>query len=150
MCKKKKAYSVSIEYAWYLSKIWLRAALVWRILEHFFVLGSFATSVAVIYIAAEDSNAKLFIIILSSLSAVFTLTSFACNPTQYMRCYRKAYDVLNDALVINTDENRKQINGSEGRKQITEAIKKGEEFIGKTYGVGDERDDEENESIHKQ
>ena len=53
------------------------------------MLGSFATSVAVIYIAAEDSNAKLFIIILSSLSAVFTLTSFACNPTQYMRCYRK-------------------------------------------------------------
>ncbi len=149
MCKKKKAYSVSIEYAWYLSKIWLRAALIWRILEHFFVLGSFATSVAVIYIAAENSNAKLSIIILSSLSAVFTLTSFACNPTQYMRCYRKAYDVLNDALVTNTDENGKQINGPEGRRRITEAIKEGEEFIGKTYGVGDERENEKDEIMHE-
>lgn len=149
MCKKKKVYSVSIEYAWYLSKIWLRAALIWRILGHFFVLGSFATSVAVIYIVAENSNAKLSIIVFSSLSAVLTLTSFACNPTHYMRCYRKAYDVLNDALVTNTDEDGKQVNGSEGRKQITEAIKKGEEFIGKTYGVGDERENEKDEIMHE-
>ena len=143
MCiKKKKEYAITLDKAWSLSKEWKKTAIIWRTLDHIFVLGSFTASIFAAYIAAESDNGTSIIIILSSLAALLTLIGFACNPSKYMTNYRKAFDILNDALVTNTDADGQLINGDNGRNTIIEAIKQGEKYIGKTFDVDECTKDE--------
>ncbi len=135
MFGKKKDYNITLDKAWSLSKEWKRAAIIWRTLDHFFVLGSFGLSMATVYLAAEVENATLGIIVLSSLSGILSMTGFACNPVKYMTNYRAAFQLLNEALVDNTDEKGELIKNPEGRKAITQAIKKAEQYIGRTFEI---------------
>ncbi|MCR5736123.1 MAG: hypothetical protein K6G64_00570 [Eubacterium sp.] len=128
-------YIINLNKAWSLSKSWKRAAIIWRTLDHIFVIGSFTFSIFVVFISAIDSNAKILIIVFSSLAAIFTLIGFACNPTKYMREYRLAFQILNEALISYTDEEGKIKGGKNGYIAIGEAIKKGERYIGKTFEV---------------
>jgi len=138
--KTMETYKISLTKAWSLSKSWKRAAIIWRTLDHVFSIGSFGSSVAVIFvcgISKNDDNARLIniaIIFFSSLAALLTLTGFACNPTKYMTNYRMAFQVLNQSLVENTDETGEVV-GENGFVLIREAIIKGEEYIGKTFDV---------------
>lgn len=136
MCKgqtTKKRFD--IEKAWELSKSWKKAVIIWRTVEHFFVVGSFAASIITIYISAEYPDLNEIVIVLSSIAAVLTVMGFACNPTKYMTNYRMAFELLNDALVSNTDKNGNFNGTDEGWKEIVEAVKQGEKYIGKTYEV---------------
>ena len=135
MSTSKDKYTITLEKAWSLSKEWKRAAIIWRTFDHFFVLGSFGFSMATVYLAAEVENATLWIIVFSSLSGILSMMGFACNPVKYMTNYRAAFQLLNEALVDNTDENGKLTNNSEGRKAITQAIKKAEQYIGCTFEI---------------
>ena len=154
MSRKKDNYNITIDKAWSLSKEWCRAAIIWRTLDHVFVLGSFGFSMATVYVAAEMENATAWIIALSALSGILSMTGFACNPVKYMTNYRAAFQLLNEALVENTDEYGRLINGSEGRRAITRAIKKAEQYIGRTFEIDLEPEDEkaaerkENEEEH--
>ena len=56
MSTSKDKYTITLEKAWSLSKEWKRAAIIWRTLDHFFVLGSFGFSMATVYLAAEVEN----------------------------------------------------------------------------------------------
>ena len=138
--KEMETYTISLSKAWALSKSWKRAAIIWRTLDHFFSIGSFASSVAVIFISGISNNASnpsainIGIICFSSLAALLTLTGFACNPTKYMTNYRLAFQVLNQALVENTDENGR-ISNENGFEIIRDAITKGEQYIGQTFDV---------------
>lgn len=130
-CNRK--YAISINKTWALSKSWKRAAIIWRTFDHVFVLGSFAASMFAIYIAAESSNKESSIIIASAIAGLLTLMGFACNPSKYMTNYRMAFQILNAALVENTDSEGNINNNEYARKQIIDAIICGEKYIGKTY-----------------
>ena len=77
----------TIEEAWLLSKVWRRAAVIWRIIDHLIVIGAFSSSVLVVYISSSNIQAQneKRIIALSSIFAMLTLMGFAFNPTKYMR-----------------------------------------------------------------
>lgn len=135
MSKKNTKYVITLDKAWSLSKRWKRTAMIWRLLDHILVMGSFASSISVVYIASEFSEAKAIIVVLSSLAALLTLMSFACNPGKYMTNYRRAFDSLNDALVSHTDTEGRLTNEEQGRKAIIEAIMQGEKYIGRTFDI---------------
>jgi len=99
MCKRiKNRRNWDLEQAKRLAKYWKWLAIGWRMLDYIFIVGSFAASVLVIYSCAETKDVSA-IIFLSSISAIFTLMGFACKPTKHMRCYRKAFQILNAALL---------------------------------------------------
>lgn len=128
-----KKYIISLDKAWSLSKEWKRAAIIWRTLDHIFSIGSFLASISVIYISAANKDDTL-VIILSSIAATLTLTTFACNPGKYMSNYRSAFQILNEALVLNTDDSG-MINTPDGCEIIQKAIITGEKYIGRTFDV---------------
>ena len=103
--KELGTYNISLKKAWALSKSWKRAAIIWRTLDHIFSIGSFAASVAVIFVSGISKNddntsvINLAIIFFSSLAALLTLTGFACNPTKYMTNYRMAFQLLNQSCI---------------------------------------------------
>lgn len=134
MKDKNCNYSITVQKAWEISKSWKKAAIIWRALDHLFVIGAFAASVAVVYVSGTIGNSKEWIIGLSSIAALLTLTGFACNPTRYMSNYRAAFHRLNEALIANTDD-QGLVKGKEGYIAIGNAINEGEMLIGRTYEV---------------
>lgn len=114
--------AITLSKAWMLSKSWKRAAIIWRFLDHFFAIGSFAASILTVYIASGASEDDPLIIVLSSISAFLSLSGFACNPRKYMIGYRKAFQELNQALVEHTDENGNYRSFSYGRDAVMRAI----------------------------
>lgn len=128
-------YAISLSKAWSLSKLWLRTSIMWRVLTHIFAVGASAASFAVVYISKSGQNSDHIVIILSLLSALLTLVGFACNPTRYMLNYRAAFQILNDALIRNTDEEGRIIDDPAGYEAIRSAIIEGERLIDKTYEV---------------
>ena len=134
-------YTINLNKAWSLSKSWKKAAIIWRTLDHIFAIGSFSFSIVVVFICSVMDDTRLLSIIFSSLAAILTLVGFACNPTKYMRGYRRAFQVLNAALVLHTDEHGNIKNTQNGYLAIQEAIIKGERFIGKTFEVDNPYDE---------
>lgn len=134
--KKKTAerYAITVSRAWSLSKEWNRSAIIWRTLDHVFSIGSFALSIITVYIAATTPEDQIAIILLSSFAAILTLTGFACNPNKYVSGYRLAFQVLNQALIENTNKEG-DFKDENSRTVVIKAIKQGEIFIGKTYDV---------------
>lgn len=145
MCKREKQqgiskYAITLNKAWKLSKTWLWTAIFWRVMDHVFVIGSFALSICTVYITAAIKDADAIIILLSSLAATLTLVGFACNPTKYMENYRSAFQILNEALILNTTSGGDYADGDKSHREIVKAIKLAENYIGKTYEVGFESD----------
>lgn len=136
-------YAITSDKAWRLSKEWKNCALIWQTLDHIFTIGSFAASVGTIYIVSETDVSRFAIVTLSSISAILTLMSFACNPSKYKTNYRAAFQVLNEALVENTDKNGEIKNGDDNRKAIVDAIKQGERYIGNTFDTVVEKIDDQ-------
>lgn len=133
--------AITVDRAWKLSKCWKRHAIAWRFLDHFFALGSFAASITTVYLAGEaTSDYHQHIIVLSSISAFLSMSGFACNPKKYMIGYRKAFQVLNYALLEHTDEHGKFRSLSRGRDAVIRAIQKGEVYISDTYEVDISKD----------
>lgn len=124
---------ININKAWELSKLWKNAAIIWRIMDHLFAIGSFSASVSVVFISTTISTSQIAIVTLSSISAILTLMGFACSPMKYMKNYRTAFQILNSALVSNTDEKGHFVGDDEAWKEIINAIIEGEKYIGKTF-----------------
>ena len=110
-------------------------------LDHAFVVGSFLASIIVIFISTDAESAHIKITALSSAAAVLTLMGFACKPTKYMKNYRKAFQILDDALRSNTSKEGEFLDDDKSWQEVINAIKVGETYIGKTYDV-DFEDDE--------
>ena len=123
--------------AWKLAQAWKWSAIGWRVLEHFFVVGAFAASVGVIYLSTTGNNCDEIVVGLSALSATLTLTGFACHPSVDMKNYRMAFELLNAALISQTEAKGKFKNTEEAWKVITDAIVLGEKYIGKTCDTPD-------------
>lgn len=127
--------ALTLSKIWKLSKIWRNASIIWQTVNHVFAIGASAASFAVVFVSGTIENATSAIIILSLTSALLTLVGFACNPTRYMLNYRIAFQILNNALVSNTNEKGEIIGGAGGYEAIHQAIIAGERYIGKTYEV---------------
>lgn len=125
--------AITLSKAWMLSKSWKRASIIWRFLDHFFAMGSFAASISTVYIASGASEDNPLIIVLSSISAFLSLSGFACNPRKYMTGYRKAFQELNHALVEHTDESGRYRSLPKDRDAVMRAIQRGERYISETY-----------------
>ena len=107
MCvKKEKKYD--LESVRNLAEEWKCAAIIWRVLDHAFVVGSFLASIIVIFISTDAESAHIKITALSSAAAGLTLMGFACKPTKYMKNYRKAFQILDDALRSDTSSSSAQ------------------------------------------
>lgn len=143
-CKEEKIFD--LKSAKRLLNKWKIAAIIWRVLDHTFVIGSFAASVIVIFISADAKSAHVKITAFSSLAAILTLMGFACKPTKYMKNYRKAFQLLNEALVSNTSKEGKFSDDEKAWNAVIEAIKRGEEYIGITYDLPIE-DEEEHSQV---
>lgn len=130
-------WEMDYDSAWKLAKVWKRTTIRWRILEHFFVIGSFAASVGVIFISTTEWSTDGLVVGLSALSAIMTLTGFACHPSVDMKNYRMAFELLNAALLSQTDSEGRFNNTEEGWRIITDAIILGEKYIGKTCDAPD-------------
>lgn len=126
---------INLDKAWRLSKSWKKSFIIWRTLEHFFVIGSFVASIATVYITASYPKKTNIIIILSSMAAILSVVGFACNPTKYMANYRMAFELLNGALISNTNKDGIFSEKEEAWKEVMDAIKLGEKYIGKTYDI---------------
>ena len=124
---------MNVKKAWDLSKEWKRASIIWKLLDHFFAVGSFAASVSVLYVGAQSNNDSL-IILLSSIAAVFTLMGYACNPIGLMTNYRMAFEILNDALIASMNDKGEFSGKEEDWNKIQEAITAGEKHIGNVFG----------------
>lgn len=126
-------YAITAEKAWTLSKLWNRTALIWRIVDHALTATAFFCSILVVFVESiQLENKTIFIIILSSLAALFTMVSYAVNPYEYMSNYRAAFQVLNEALMKNTDLDGRFRDDS-SRQEVINAISVGESYIGRTF-----------------
>ncbi|MBQ6432275.1 MAG: hypothetical protein IJJ99_10435 [Oscillospiraceae bacterium] len=128
-------YKISLDKAWSLSKNWKRSAIMWRVFDHAFAILAFACSMIVVYVSSTQPSQTTLIIILSSVSALLTLTGFACNPSRYMKAYRYAYQILNEVLVEQTDSKGQLIDQKTSMKAIQKAIVQGEKHIGLSYDM---------------
>ena len=131
--QKLENYAITAQKAWHLSKEWKNIAIIWQTLDHLFAIGSFTASVGTIYIVSEANGSAFLIILLSSLSAILTMMSFACDPSKYKTSYRTAFQTLNEALIAHTGQNGEFLEGPEHRIAVINAIKQGERYIGNTY-----------------
>lgn len=136
-------YAISSEKAWKVSKCWKNTSLIWQTVDHFLSIGSFAASVYTIYLVSEHDDIASAVIVWSSVAAILTLMSFACNPAKYKVNYRIAFQILNAALVENTDESGEFKDQQNARKAVVQAIIRGERYIGKTFDT-DSMDYDEN------
>lgn len=140
-------YAISSEKAWKVSKYWKNISIVWQTVDHFLSIGSFAASVYTIYLVSEHDDIASAVIVWSSVAAILTLMSFACNPVKYKVNYRIAFQILNEALVENTDDSGEFMNQQNARKAVVQAIIRGERYIGKTFDTDSMDYDENIDSI---
>ena len=134
--ERKPQEQLNLSRAWEISKSWKRGAIIWRFLDHFFAVGAFAFSIAVVYLSAGNGDNNFLIIFFSSSAAILTLMGFALNSTQYMSSYRTAFELLNSALTKNTDENGVFKCGTDAWNEVVLTVKRGEQIIGKTFNTG--------------
>ncbi len=132
--KWDRDYNIDMETAWRLSKSWLHSAIIWRVIDYVISIGAFVLSMLVVYFTVEIGVDKELIVILSSASALLVLGGFALNPTKFIHNYRAAFQILNEAIVENVDENGVVV-GDEGIDKIRRAIISGERRIGRTYEI---------------
>ncbi len=117
--------------------LWLTVSMLWMISEYIFIIIPFEATAVVIYLdALEKDGDKNGILIHSILSLGLVVFSYAINPKQHMRCYRKSYTLLDAAI------NQILIHYKEGdpvtedsKTKLINAIDKGEEIINSSYDI---------------
>ncbi len=134
--KSESKYTINLEKAKALSKSWKKSENIWRILNLFFTMGPIAFSMIVVFISIINMiNRDYYIILFSSLSGVLSLVGCACNPIKYVQGYRMAYEELDNAIDSYKNKHSK-IKTKERYKEIGDAIKQAETYIGTTFEVG--------------
>ena len=104
--------------AYYRRKIWIRSSITWLAVHYFIVLSTFLSTSIVIYVSMSDEGKGkiLFYSIVSFFSSIIT---YIVNPYKTSLAYRKAYMLIDFALLNN--------------ENIQESIKNGEKIIYKGH-----------------
>jgi len=112
-------------------KLWRNSSIIWMLSYYVVNIFAFSSSIFVILLECFVNNNKAIIIFLSALAAILTFVSFVINFRQQYSKYRKAFNVLNVAMLdyyAHPDESKK-IDG------IVGAISIGENIIDNTYDL---------------
>lgn len=119
----------------HIKRLWNCSAIFWLITYHAVNILAFSSSILVILLECFSSGdeRKEWIVFLSAMAAILTFVACALNcKNQYPR-YRKAFNVLNTALLqyyAHPDDPTKVDN-------IVEAISRGEDIIDGAYDIED-------------
>jgi len=116
-------------------KIWKNAAKFWVVVSHSINILAFGSSIFVIlleyYLDDKGTNKMGWIVFQAAMAAILTFVGCALNcRNQFMR-YRKAFNVLNVAMLeyyAHSDDETKLDN-------IVKAIERGENIIDASYDV---------------
>ena len=119
----------NIENAMHCKQIWLHVSIIWNVVDVLISTLAFSASIAAILVEIFVADNKIWIIVLSTVTATLTFISAVVNPKQHVRAYRKACELVNSSLLLyhNNDDEKKAC------KDVVDAIIKGEELIGSTY-----------------
>lgn len=109
---------VMLQDAHYRRTIWLRASITWLAVHYFIVLSTFLSTSIVIYASMMDAG-KTKILFYSIISFFSSIITYIVNPYKTSMAYRKAYMLIDFALLKNAN--------------IQEALEKGESLIYKGH-----------------
>lgn len=112
-------------------RIWKNSSIFWMIIDYVINIIAFSSSIAAIIVEVLIPNNAILVIIFSTFAASLTFIGFAINPKHKMRIYRKAFSQINAVLIRYYEEN----NDNSKKKDVVEAIIKGEDIIDTTYDV---------------
>ena len=117
--------------------LWLTVSTFWMISEYIFTILPFEATVIVVYLDALDEPSEHGIIAYSIISLAFIGFAFAINPKYQMRCYRRAYVKLDNALNVYIEAHEKgdQKEIKKAKLNLITAIDDGEKSINGSYDV---------------
>lgn len=104
--------------AYYRRQIWIRASITWLAVHYFIVLSTFLSTSIVIYVSTVNEG-KEKIIFYSIVSFFSSIATYIINPYKTSLAYRKAYMLIDFALLNNGN--------------IRTSIKNGEKIIYKGH-----------------
>lgn len=123
-----------------LQKVWRNSAIIWTIMDYTFTIVSFITSVIVIFLQASDipdSSITLYTIIFTSISSTFVVVNFCINPRKQKMVYRRAFDIINTAVLATYISTDKKV-----YKNLAKSIIIGEKIIDSSFEVESYDNDE--------
>lgn len=106
-------------------KIWIRSSIIWLSIYYWLILNSILTTLLVLYISCYENmgvnemQARVFFY--SVISLFSSICPYVVNLQEISKAYRKAYRVLDKALVLNENLAEALV---EGEKIIYSAHKK--------------------------
>lgn len=126
-----------------LQKVWKNSAIIWTIMDYALTILSFITSVIVIFLQTTDipdSSITLYTIIFTSISSSFVVVSFCINPRKHKMVYRRAFNIINTAIIATYLAKDKDI-----YKNLAKSIIIGEKIIATSLEIetfGDDSDED--------
>lgn len=112
-------------------RLWNRTAILWLIAYYAINILAFSSAIFVILLECFIDENKAMIILLSALSSILTFVGCTINFKNQFPRYRKAFNILNEAMLeyyAHPDDMTKIDN-------IVKAISKGENIIDSSYDV---------------
>lgn len=123
-------------------KLWRNTTIRWLVAYYAVNILAFGASILVILLECASTEKDMCVILLSAISAVLTFVSFVINFKQQIPRYRKAFNVLNAAMLDYYAHPDKP----EKIDKIVMAITKGEDMIDNSYEV----ENSNNDNHHKE
>lgn len=136
--KTKQIDSVIFNEAIRLRSAWQSYSQFWQIIDYLLIILPFECTAIILYIELlfpNNSDKTLSIFVVSILSMLFMVFSFAFKPHEQMKIYRKAFVEINNTIYqvlgnINSKEEMKETN-----EKLAKAIAQGEAYINKISDI---------------
>lgn len=84
-------------------------SVLWLTLEYIGILIPFESSCIVLLLNAFDRQSTFTNILYSALSMVFVVLVYAINPHKHVKGYRKAYEIIEDAINRHTEADNNEL-----------------------------------------
>lgn len=95
--------------------IWLRSSIIWLCVYYWLILNSILTTVVVLYISCYENmelpEMQVRIFFYSVISLFSSICPYIVNLQEVSKAYRRAYRILDEALVLNKDFTNAIIDG---------------------------------------
>ena len=117
--------------------LWLTVSSFWMIAEFIFTIIPFEATVIVVYLDAFEKTSEYGIMAYSIISLAFIVFAFAIKPQYQMRCYRRAYVKLDNALNVYIEAHEKGDHKEikKAKLNLITAVDEGEKSINGSYDV---------------
>lgn len=103
-------------------RTWLDISTLWTMFKVLVIIMPFMSSALLLYIGLESSISKIDIIVISTVSMVFTIFSSSFDLSFHAKQYRDAFDAIRPAIndyIVNRDKNKlaKALNEAEKKSK---------------------------------